>query len=164
MCEGTPLHDLNLDNFSTRLDMVNKVLRGRAVTRAERHSQLNKLVELKQALGQSLEGPLNDNSSNNSIPKELRSNLQEGSYWKTNNSNRDSNRDFDGNFDLPVDAARKSSSADTSNYDFDATRDLLPILIVISILVLLPKIAKLRRTILLLISQIITYVAVLLIN
>ena len=34
MCEGILLHNLNLDHFGTRLDMVNEVLRGRVMTRA----------------------------------------------------------------------------------------------------------------------------------
>ena len=43
MCEGTPLHDLNLDHFGTRLDMVNKLLRGRVMTRAPQRPQLKNI-------------------------------------------------------------------------------------------------------------------------
>ena len=97
MCERTPLHDLNLDHFGTRLDMVNEVLKGRVMMCAQKRSQLNKL---KQALGQTQERFINNNSSNSS------DNF-------TDNFNRD--------FNLPVDATRNSSSA--SNRDFDPTND-----------------------------------------
>ena len=122
MCEETPLHYLNLDNFSTKLDMANKVLRGRVMTRAERYSQLNNLVELKQALGQSLEGPLIDNSSDNIILNEVRSNLQEGSYWRKTNHN--SKHDCEDNFDLPLNATRDSSS-DTNRNNLGLREDNL---------------------------------------
>ena len=60
MCKRTPLRNLNLNPFGTRLDMVNEVLRLRVMTRAQKRSQLNKL---KEALGQhTQEGLLNDNS------------------------------------------------------------------------------------------------------
>ena len=31
MCKETPLHNLNLDHFGTRLDMVNEILRGSVI-------------------------------------------------------------------------------------------------------------------------------------
>ena len=49
ICEGTIIHYQDLDHFGTRLDMVNEILRGRVMTRAQKRIQLDKL---KQALGQ----------------------------------------------------------------------------------------------------------------
>ena len=49
ICEGTTIHDQDLDHFGIRLDMVNEILRGRVMTRAQKRIQLDKL---KQALGQ----------------------------------------------------------------------------------------------------------------
>ena len=92
LCEGTPLRDLNLDQFGTRLDMVNEVLRGRVMTRAQKRSQLNKL---RQAPGQNQEGLINNNLLNSS-----------------DNFADNSNRDFDlrdDDFDLHNDATRGSS-------------------------------------------------------
>ena len=91
MCEGTPLHNLNLDHFGTKLDVVNKVLRERAMPGAQKISQLNKL---KQALGQTQKRLINNNSSNSS-----------------DNFADNSNRDFN----LPIDVTRDSSSVSKHN-------------------------------------------------
>ena len=59
MCEETPLHNLNLDHFGGRLDMVNETFRGRVMTRVQKRSQINKR---KQELGQIEKGLININS------------------------------------------------------------------------------------------------------
>ena len=36
ICEGTTIHDQDLDHFGTRLDVVNEILRERVMTRAQK--------------------------------------------------------------------------------------------------------------------------------
>ena len=97
--EGTPIHNQDLDHFGTRLDMVNEILRGRIMTRAQKRIQLDRL---KQALDQNTrEGLLNNNSSNSCDNFDATHIL----FLANNN------------------LTRNSSSKDRSNHDFDGLPD-----------------------------------------
>ena len=113
MCEGTPIHDLDLDHFEIRLDIVNEVLRGRVMTRAQKRSQFNKL---KQALSQHTQaGLLNNNSSN------IFDNFVDSSdinFDATRNSSSATDNDSNN-------ATHDSSSKDKYNCDFDLSNNYL---------------------------------------